>query len=92
MGIGYDKELATKYADAQLDGKSTIAYQKKFMESKLEAQKQELLKGTPNPTVDDPNKAKEKYTKENFLKGQISIEEMNKLKETDPTLYNEIVK
>lgn len=92
MSIGYDKELATKYADAQLDGKPTIEFQKKFMEGKLEAQKQELLKGTPDPKLNDPDKAKEKFTKENFLKGNISVEEMNQLKETDPTLYNEIVK
>lgn len=90
MSIGYDKELATKYADAQLDGKPTVEFQKKFMEAKLEAQKQELLKGTTPPQV-DPDKGDNKFTKENFLKGNISMEEMNTLKETNPTLYKEIV-
>ena len=92
VGIGYDKELATKYADAQLDGKPTIEFQKKFMESKLEAQKQELLKGGKDPKIDDPDKAKTKFTKENFSKGLISMEEMNTLKETNPTLYSELIK
>lgn len=90
MSIGYDKELATKYANAELDGKSTIEYQKAFMNSKLEAQKQELLKGTTPPKVDSGDE-KGKFTKENFKKGLISMSEMNELKESNPTLYKEII-
>ena len=90
MGIGYDKELATKYAEAELDGKSTIEFQKQFMNSKLEAQKQELLKGTPTPKVDGSDD-KGKYTKENFKAGKISMQEMNELKKNDPTTYNELI-
>lgn len=91
MSIGYDQELATKFADAELDGKSTVEFQKQFMNSKLEAQKQELLKGGKVPKVDNPDKATEKFTKENFKKGIISMSEMNELKEKDPTLYNELI-
>ena len=91
MSIGYDKELATKYAEAELDGKSTIEFQKQFMNSKLEAQKQELLKGTPAPIIKGGDD-KGKFTKENFKAGKISMEEMNKLKESDPATYNELIK
>ncbi len=91
MGIGYDKDLATKYAEAELDGKSTIEFQKQFMEAKLEAQKQELLKNTTDPKINAQND-KGKFTKENFKKGLISMEEMNTLKQTDPATYNEIIK
>ena len=90
MSIGYDKELATKYAEAELDGKSTIEYQKQFMEAKLEAQKQELLKGTPDPKLKGGDD-KGKYTKENFKAGKITMEEMNTLKQTDPATYNELI-
>lgn len=90
MSIGYDKELATKYAEAELDGKSTIEYQKQFMEGKLEAQKQELLKGTPDPKLKGGDD-KGKYTKENFKAGKITMEEMNTLKQTDPATYNELI-
>lgn len=91
MSIGYDKELATKYAEAELDGKSTIAFQKQFMEAKLETQKQELLKHSKQPDLGDPDGANTKFTKENFKKNNISMEEMNKLKEDNPSLYNELV-
>ena len=91
MSIGYDKELATKYAEAELDGKSTIEFQKQFMNSKLEAQKQELLKGTPNPSLGGGDD-KAKFTKENFKAGKITMEEMNTLKATDPATYNAIIK
>ena len=85
MGIGYDKELATKYANAELDGKSTIEFQKQFMEAKLEAQKQELLKNGKNPQVDDPNASPK--TKEEVLKG--GIEAMTKLQQENPALFEQ---
>ncbi len=66
MSLGYDKELATKFANAELDGKSTVDYQKQFMEAQLEKQKQELLKKTPNPQQGDPNSSVK--TKEDFDK------------------------
>lgn len=89
--LGYDKETATKYANDELDGKPTIEYQKQF-KVKLEAdiRAKVLNEGkTPQPSPADPNT---KYTKENFKKGLITMEEMNALKTTNPTLYNEIIK
>ena len=78
MSLGYDKELAQKYAEAELDGKSTIEFQKKFMEAQLEAQKKELLNGTPSPKVNDPNA------------GVKTLEDFNKLGyEGQLKLYNE---
>ena len=89
--LGYDKETAIKFANDELDGKSTIEYQKQW-KAKIEANvRAEVLKNAPNPQPNptDPNS---KYTKENFKKGLISMEEMNNLKATNPTLYNEIIK
>lgn len=90
VDLGYDKETATKYANDELDGKPTIEYQKQF-KIKLEAdiRAKVLNEGKdPKPNPADPNT---KYTKENFKKGLISMEEMNALKTTNPTLYNELL-
>ena len=84
MSIGYDKELATKYANAELDGKSTIEFQKTFMDSQLEAQKQELLKVGKNPVVNNPNEVK---SKEDIIKGGYA--EMAKLQQENPALYEQ---
>lgn len=75
MSLGYDKELATKFANAELDGKSTIEYQKQFMEAKLEAQKKELLTSTPNPKMNNPDgsiKTKEDFDKLGY-EGQLKL-------------------
>lgn len=85
MSIGYDKELATKYATAELDGKSTIEFQKAFMEAELEKQKQELLKNGKVPQQNNPDdKAK---TKEDIVKG--GYEAMIKLQKENPALYEQ---
>lgn len=83
MSIGYDKELATKYATAELDGKSTIEFQKTFMEAKLEAQKQELLKKGNDPKLNNPNGTIK--TKEDFLKA--SYEDKLKFAEEHPAEF-----
>lgn len=88
--LGYDKETATKYANDELDGKPTIEYQRAW-KTKLEADiRAKVLKEgkDPQPNPTDPNT---KYTKENFKKGLITMEEMNNLKSTNPTLYNELI-
>ena len=86
MSLGYDKELATKQAEAEVDGKSTIEFQRKFMESKLETQKQELLKQTKTPNVNDPNGGGVK-TKEDFDK--LGYEGQLKLYNENPEVYNQ---
>lgn len=85
MSLGYDKELAKKYAEAELDGKSTIEFQKQFMDAKLEAQKQELLKKTPNPQLNDPNQTVK--TKEDFDK--LGYEGQLELFKNHPEVYNQ---
>lgn len=85
MGLGYDEELARKYAEAKLDGKSTIEFQKQFIENKLEAQKQELLKSGKVPSVNDPDKGVK--TKEEVVKG--GYEAMNKLQHDNPELFEQ---
>lgn len=85
MSIGYDKELAKKYAEAEADGKSTIEFQKTFMEAKLEAQKQELLKGTPTPKINEPNGGIK--TKEDFDK--LGYEGQLKLFKEQPEVYKQ---
>ena len=84
MSIGYDKDLAKKYAEAELDGKSTIEFQKTFMEAKLEAQKQEILKGGNPPKMSDPNQTQ---TKEDVIKG--GVEAMNRLAKENPQLFEQ---
>lgn len=89
--LGYDKETAIKYANDELDGKSTIKYQKDFIASREEKLKADLLKnGGVDPNVKNGGN-QTKFTKENFEKGLISMEEMNELKASNPTLYNEIL-
>ena len=88
--LGYDKETAVKFATDELDGKSTIEYQKAF-KAKVEADvKADLLKQQQDPKVDKVGD-NAKYTKENFKAGKISMEEMNNLKETNPALYKELI-
>jgi hypothetical protein len=84
IGLGYSKELAEKVADAELDGKSTVELRKQFIVAKEESIKAELLKETPNP---DTKKDTSTKTKEEIVKG--GYEEMLKLKETNPEVYNE---
>ena len=88
MSLGYDKELATKYANAEIDGKSTIEYQKQFMTSQLEAQKQALLKQSPTPQQTDPNTTVN--TKEDFNK--LGYEGQLKLFNEHPEIYNKFAK
>jgi len=75
LSLGYDKETAKKYAEAEIDGKSTIEFQRQFLQSQLEAQKQELLKGAPTPKQNDPNglpKTKEDFDKLGY-EGQLKL-------------------
>ena len=89
LAIGYDRELAKQIAEAELDGKSTSALHDKHIKAQLEKQKAELLKGGDKVHVEEENKTL--YTKENFKKGLITMEQMNELKATNPTLYKEIL-
>lgn len=96
MGVGMDAESAKNMAQAVIDG--DLVKQGEIMKSYTEMvakkAKADALKEQPNPNLGDPSNLgnKSKYTKENFKKGLISVEEMNKLKEEDPKLYNEIIK
>ena len=83
--IGYSKELAEKVAEAELDGKSTAKFHQEFIKGREESLKAELLKKTPTPSGSDDTNTK--FTKENFKKGLITMEEMNKLQSENPTLY-----
>ena len=85
IGLGYDEELAKKYAEAKLEGKSTIEFQKQFLEAKLEAQKQELLKGGKVPNVNAPDGSIK--SKEEIIKG--GYEAMAKLQAENPALFEQ---
>lgn len=90
ISLGYDTDLAKKVAEAELDGKSTLEYRKQFIQAQQEKLKAEILKNGDDPHTNNGDDTK--FTKENFKKGVISMEEMNKLKETNPNLYNDIIK
>lgn len=87
MGIGYSKELAEEIADAELDGKPTVALHKKHMDAELEKQKAELLKGNPTPQVKDDTNT---WTQEKFDKA--GYEEKLKLHNEHPELYEQFSK
>lgn len=82
--LGYDRETALKYATDELDGKSTIQYQKDF-KAKVEAEvRAKVLKETPNPNVNNDNNPP---TKEEVLKG--GYEAMQKLQAEKPEIYKQ---
>lgn len=85
MSLGYDKELAKKYAEAELDGKSTIDFQRQFMTAQLEAQKKELLQSGKDPVVKTPNESVK--TKEDFDK--LGYEGQLKLYNEHPEIYKQ---
>ena len=82
--IGYSKDLATKVAQAELDGKPTTEFHKQFIEATRQSIKAELLKQSPNPDTNDNTKS---ITKEEVIKG--GYEAMNKLKAENPEKYQE---
>lgn len=85
MGLGYSKELATEYATAELDGKPTIEFQKKFLEEQRKAVEAEILNKGKKPKTDDNPKT---YTVDDFKK--MGLEELTKLHDENPTLYAEL--
>lgn len=91
VSIGYSKELAQKVAIAELEGKDASKYHQEFMKTREEAIRAELMK--KNPNLDGGGGGgDDKFTKENFKAGKISMEEMNELKVTDPAKYDSILK
>ena len=90
LGAGYEKDLAGQIADAELEGKSTVSLHQKHVNALLEKQKAELLQNGQTPRVDETNQDS-KFTKENFKKGLISMDEMSELEKSNPTLYKEII-
>lgn len=82
--LGYDRETATKYATDELDGKSTIQYQKDF-KAQVEAKaKAEALKQGKTPRVDNDDTPP---SKEDVIKG--GYEAMQKLAKEKPEVYKE---
>lgn len=82
--LGYSKELATKVAEAELDGKSTVEFHREFINTKTESIKAEILKQTPTPNTNDN---KDVITKEKVIEG--GYEAMTKLKAEHPEKYKE---
>lgn len=94
LGVGMSNEDATAMANAVLEGNflKQGEIMANFKSKVANEAKVEALRGQPNPNQGDPDKmADAKYTKENFLKGLISIEDMNALKERNPEKYKEII-
>ena len=94
LGVGMSNEDATAMANAVLEGNflKQGEIMASFKSKVANEAKVEALRGQPNPNQGDPDKmADAKYTKENFLKGLISVEDMNALKERNPEKYKEII-
>jgi predicted RNase H-like nuclease (RuvC/YqgF family) len=88
--LGYAEEVARQVAEGELEGKDVSDLHASFLKSHDEKLKKELMKDNPNIKGGGGNGAT--YTKEDFKAGRISMEQMNQLKETDPALYNELIK
>ena len=84
LAIGYGEELATKIAEAELDGKPTFEFHKQHLASREETLKAELLKGTPDPRTD---KTPKHLTKADLDK--MGYGELLKVQQENPALYNE---
>ena len=81
ISLGYDADLAKKVAEAELDGKSTVEFRKQFITAQQEKIKADLMKNNPDPQT---NKDKTKADLD-----KMGYEELMKVQETNPTLYNE---
>ena len=88
--LGYDEEVARQVAEGEFEGKDVSDLHASFLKSHDEKLKKELMKNNPDVKGGGGNNAT--YTKEDFKAGRISMEQMNQLKETDPALYNELIK
>lgn len=88
LSIGYSKELAEEIADAELSGKPTAALHQKHLQAREEAIKKELMVNNPDPR--QTNKSSKTITKEDYAKMPYS--ERLKLKESNPTLYEQLSK
>jgi len=94
MGVGMDAESAKKMAQAVIEGNliEQGLIMKAYTEEVAKKAKADALKNQPNPNLGDPNNVDNaKYTRENFKKGLISMEEMNKLQQDNPDLYKKII-
>lgn len=86
IALGYSEELATKVANAELDGKSTASYHKEFITAREEKLKAELLQGNPQPHTNGDPKT---LTKEALSK--MTYSELLKAQETNPEIVNEFI-
>lgn len=86
IALGYSEELATKVANAELDGKSTAQYHKEFITAREESIRAELLKSGTKPSTNGDQKP---LTKEDL--GKMTYSELLKAQETNPELVNEFI-
>lgn len=91
LAIGYPKELAEKVANAELEGKDASKFHQEFIKIREQAIEAELMKKNPNLKGGGGNGGDDKFTKENFKAGKISMQELNELRETDKAKYDAIV-
>lgn len=87
--LGYSEEVAKQVAEGEIEGKDVSDLHAEFLKAHDEALKKELMKNNPNPN--GGNSGDKTWTKEDFKAGKISFEEMGKIKESDPTLYKELI-
>ncbi len=88
MGLGYDKDTASKVAQATVKGDFDTVYrlQSQFIDTTKKNVESEVLKKTPAPSVGgDDDKG---ITKEDFKK--MSLVEKQKLYEDDPETFEQL--
>lgn len=86
LSLGYSKELAEKVASAELDGTSTIELHREFLKAREEVLKAEIMKNNPIPKQGDPKPISTKDI------NKMGYAELLKLKNENPTRYEEYVK
>ena len=87
--LGYNEEVAEKVALGEIEGQDVSEYHAEFLKAHDELLKKQLMKDNPSPN--GAGNGEKVWTKEDFKAGRISLEEMNKLKESDPTLYSQLI-
>lgn len=87
--LGYAEDVARQVAEGEIEGKDVSEFHASFLKAHDEALKKQLMKD--NPDIKGGGGKTDAYTKEDFKAGKISMEQMNKLKETDPALYKQLI-
>ena len=90
-GQGIPTDVAEKLATKLVEGKDISKDLGDYLKSRDEALKQEIMKSNPNPSGGGGNGGNGEYTREKFLKGEIPVEKLNEIQQTNPELFKTLL-